>query len=66
MVDLFLHHEETADEALLWEGCLENGTAAKTKYDNGSIAWQCFVYKILRDHSKQMQLGMIMPRQLHK
>jgi hypothetical protein len=53
---------------LLWSGhtyrcgCLEYVIAAKSRNDDDAIVWQCFVYKILRDHhSKWMQLWMIVP-----
>jgi hypothetical protein len=36
--------------------CLEYVTAAKFRNEDGGTAWQCFVYKILRDQSKPMQL----------
>jgi hypothetical protein len=65
-VCLFLYDKETADEAPLYDGFLEYVSAAKSRNDEGGILWQCFVYKILRDHSKRMQLWMIMPRQLRE
>jgi hypothetical protein len=65
-VRLILHSDETADEVTLCNGCLEYVTATKSRNDDGSIVWQCFECKILRDHFKRMQLWMIMPRPLRE
>jgi hypothetical protein len=54
------------DEAPLCDGCLQYAIDAKSRNNDGSIVWQCFVYEVLQDHIKRMQLWMIMPQQLRE
>jgi hypothetical protein len=50
----------------LCEACCEYITNVKSRNDDGSIVWQCFVYKILRDHSQRMRFWLILPRNLRE
>jgi hypothetical protein len=65
-VCLLFHDKDTVDEAPLCDGCLQYAIDAKSRNNDGSIVWQCFVYKVLKDHIKRMQLWMIMPQQLRE
>jgi hypothetical protein len=65
-VALYFKQNNEYDETLLCEACCEYITNVKSRNDDGSIVWQCFVYKILRDHLQRMQFWLILPRNLRE
>jgi hypothetical protein len=54
------------DDAILYEGCGEHLTHDKSKNNDGSLMWQCFVHQKFTDLPEPLKLWTMLPRKFRK
>jgi ribosomal protein L36 len=59
-IALYFRQNSTYDIALLCEACREYITDVQSRNADGSVVWQCFIYKTLRDNLQRMRLWTIL------
>jgi hypothetical protein len=60
-VALYFKDNDTYNSAVLCEGCHEYLTNEKSRNNDGSLVWQCFVYRKLTDCQEWIQLWTMFP-----
>ena len=68
-VDLYFNENDQYESANLCKGCHEYLTNVKSKNNNGSLVWQCFLYRkftSLRNDQERIKLWTIFPRKFRE
>ena len=65
-VALYFKDNDTYNSAVLCEGCHEYLTNEKSRNNDGSLVWQCFVYRKLTDCQEWIQLWTMFPFNFRK
>lgn len=65
-VALYFKQNDQCDTTVLCDACRQYITNPKSKNGDGSLVWQCYLYKKLTYHPERRRLWIIMPRKLRE